>query len=163
MQSEPDQNISNDKPTVEIPIIPLHCFGFRFGAQLVYISDVSAVPETAWRHLRPAPTVLVLDCLRSEPHTSHFGIKQAVACVREVGAPKNLLIGFNHEIAHEEWEHILPVAEGIRYEDCELAEMREVARKAVGLVEEGPRAWIRPAFDGMRLWIENGDVRITNY
>lgn len=160
MQPVQNQDQPHAEPVVEVPIVPLHCFGFRFGAQLAYVSDISTVPAAAWPHLRPAPTILVLDCLRSEPHASHFGIKQAVACAREVGAHKTLLIGFNHEMTHEEWERVMPAAEGKQYEEYELGKMREVTRQAVALVEEGPQAWIRPAFDGMRLWIKNGKVQI---
>jgi phosphoribosyl 1,2-cyclic phosphodiesterase len=157
--------ITRDGPhsvaAAEEVITPLHCFGFRFGA-LVYISDVSAVPTAAWTHLRPPPAVLVLDCLRPDPHTSHFGIVQAVDHARKIGARTTLLTGFSHEVAHEEWERIMSAAEGARPGEDELSGMREVVRNAVSLVDEGQKVWIRPAFDGMKLWVEDGEVRFEN-
>jgi hypothetical protein len=146
-------------------ITPLYCFGFKFGHQLAYISDVSHIPASAWPHLLPstnqAPlSLLILDCLRPLPHTSHFGLAQAVENARKIGAYKTLLTGFSHEVSHEEWETILPIAEGVRPCAEELKDTRKVARDAIGLVGEGEKAWIRPAYDGMRVWIEGDDVKI---
>lgn len=88
---------------------PYLCFGFIFGDFMVYISDVSHIPEDAWRTIESslsAPDgsnqsgelvenslsllslgsranrykVLVVDCLKLEPHTSHFGIQVSIPC-----------------------------------------------------------------------------------
>ncbi|GAA6044114.1 hypothetical protein JCM8097_003217 [Rhodosporidiobolus ruineniae] len=46
---------------------------------------------------------LIIDCLRLEPFTSHFGLGQAMATARRIGAEKNYLIGFGHRTSHALW------------------------------------------------------------
>lgn len=75
---------------------PYTCFGFIFGDFMVYMSDVSYIPQDTWDFIdkRPkangsnhtsAPSnrykLLVVDCLKLEPHMSHFGIKVSVLLV----------------------------------------------------------------------------------
>ncbi|GAA5919494.1 hypothetical protein JCM6882_008653 [Rhodosporidiobolus microsporus] len=118
------------------PPSPYFCLGFLFARQILYLSDVSYIPQDVWTTLSrylalPAypPTssisttngaeapgdagepegkkgrvkVLVIDCLRLEPFTSHFGLGQAVATARRVGAEKNYLIGFGHRTSNALW------------------------------------------------------------
>jgi hypothetical protein len=78
------------------------CFGFIFGDFMVYMSDVSHIPEDAWKTIQsrsPASLsldgsgsgheistqarykVLIVDCLKLEPHTSHFGLQVSLYSV----------------------------------------------------------------------------------
>ena len=46
------------------------------GERVVYISDVSSIPEAVEKHLTCGPQIdlLVLDCLHHGRHFSHFGM-----------------------------------------------------------------------------------------
>ncbi|GAA6020459.1 hypothetical protein JCM10207_000007 [Rhodosporidiobolus poonsookiae] len=111
------------------PPSPYFCSGFLFGRQICYLSDVSYIPQAVWSSLasrlslpsppgqgeeeqgkgeeekeeKPRLKALVIDCLRLEPFTSHFGLGQAVAAARRMGAERNYLIGFGHRTSHALW------------------------------------------------------------
>jgi hypothetical protein len=147
---------------------PYYCFGFKFNNALAYISDVSAIPQDVWSLLESdsvlgALPLLVLDCLHIRPHTSHFGLAQAAACARRVGARKTLLLGFSHEVAHEEWERILPALEGTRPSAAEMDAQgwSAVERDGLQVIEDGAPVWVRAAWDGMRCWVsQQGEVEV---
>jgi phosphoribosyl 1,2-cyclic phosphodiesterase len=64
---------------------PYMCFGFIFGGIMVYMSDVSFIPDEAWRTIEArskAYDVFVVDCLKLELHISHFGIKVRIILFR---------------------------------------------------------------------------------
>ncbi|BGO96145.1 hypothetical protein NBRC10512_002473 [Rhodotorula toruloides] len=111
------------------PPSPYPCLGFLFDSQLAYISDVSHIPDECWdvlsqhvslRPLRkevenghangaeekPRLKALVIDCLRIEPFTSHFGIGQAVHAAQRIGAERTYLIGFGHRTSHTLWHSL---------------------------------------------------------
>ncbi|GAA6064299.1 hypothetical protein JCM10212_002479 [Sporobolomyces blumeae] len=54
---------------------------------------------------KPRLQALVVDCLRLEPFTSHFGLGQAVETAERLGARKTYLIGFGHRTSHTAWVH----------------------------------------------------------
>ncbi|CEQ43162.1 SPOSA6832_05065, partial [Sporobolomyces salmonicolor] len=98
---------------------PYFCMGFLFDAKILYLSDVSYIPEEVWSRLseeldlpfsspslttgvgqlapsvkqsnKPRLQALVVDCLRIEPFTSHFGLGQAVQTATRLGADKTYL------------------------------------------------------------------------
>ncbi|BGP03990.1 metallo-beta-lactamase domain containing protein [Rhodotorula toruloides] len=115
------------------PPSPYPCLGFLFDSQLAYISDVSHIPSECWDvlsqhvHLRPLRKrvengvngtkeeqeqekprlkALVIDCLRIEPFTSHFGIGQAVHAAQRLGTERTYLIGFGHRTSHTLWHSL---------------------------------------------------------
>ncbi|KAI9097028.1 beta-lactamase-like protein [Phlyctochytrium arcticum] len=89
---------------------PYPSLGFRFGDNLTYISDCSAIPESTRRAIRGSTKVLVMDALHctyccyctvitgdlqnsncvervDEPHPSHFSVSEAVtACIDLLGS-----------------------------------------------------------------------------
>ncbi|KAH8120514.1 beta-lactamase-like protein [Phellopilus nigrolimitatus] len=134
---------------------PYLCMGFKFEEALVYISDVSHIPEDVWSlllapkvfgkktHVAP---VFVLDCLRIMPHTSHFGLKQAIDAVRRMGARRNYLYA--------------EILRSVGEEKRDIANVSEAVRKGMEAVGEGEAQWVRPAFDGLRVFISpDGLVR----
>ncbi|KAI8995417.1 beta-lactamase-like protein [Trametes punicea] len=161
---------------------PYFCFGFTVQNAVTYISDTSHIPEDVWDHIfatyasRPPsssslpppaadqgrPPVLVLDCLRLEPHTSHLSLAQAVEIARRMGAHRTYLTGFSHEVSHEEYRTILEAVGG-RAPPAE--EVTEMVRRGLETIEEGPSIWVRPAFDGLKVVVEGGgkDVRDEEY
>ncbi|GAA5947594.1 hypothetical protein JCM3765_000991 [Sporobolomyces pararoseus] len=112
------------------PPKPFMCSGFLFNRQICYLSDVSAVPNSVYRLIsqyvdlpsspsvtgvsengleknednqKPKLQVLIVDCLRLEEFTSHYGLGKAVETIRKLGAQKNYLIGFGHRTSHQAW------------------------------------------------------------
>lgn len=146
-------------------IQPYLCFGFVIKNAVVYLSDVSHIPEDVWRMLlsisphgdlfHAAPPVLVLDCLRVQPHTSHLSIAQSVEVARRMKAQRTYWLGFGHELSHEEYVAIGEVVGGKDPSEMELTS-RELA--ALQTLEEGPRVWVRPAFDGLRVFVSDDDA-----
>lgn len=141
--------------------------GFKIHDSLVYISDVSHIPEDVWTLLEsPAdstsisrpPAVLVLDCLRIQPHTSHFGLKQAMEAVRRLKAQRSYFVGFTHDHTHEDYADVLcAVGEGKRSKFPSTEP--ELLRRAFEAAGEGEPRFVRPAHDGLRLLISpNGYI-----
>ncbi|KAI0651548.1 beta-lactamase-like protein [Trametes meyenii] len=159
----------SSEPTSQI--FPYFCFGFTIQHAVTYISDASHIPEDVWEHIRAtyaeayataAPPVLVLDCLRLEPHTSHLSLAQAVEVARRMQARKTYLTGFSHEVSHEEYRTMLERVGGRTPPQSELT---EVVRRGLETLEDGPPIWVRPAFDGLRVFIspDGKQVRDTEY
>jgi phosphoribosyl 1,2-cyclic phosphate phosphodiesterase len=84
----------------------LRVFGYRFG-HLAYITDVKAIPETAFDRLRGLD-VLVLNALWWRPHPTHLSISEAVDTARALGARRTYLTHLTHETGHAELEAQLP-------------------------------------------------------
>ncbi|MEO8089484.1 MAG: MBL fold metallo-hydrolase [Gemmatimonadales bacterium] len=84
----------------------LRVFGYRFG-NLAYITDVKAIPETAFDQLRGLD-VLVLNALWWRPHPTHLSISEAVDTARALGARRTYLTHLTHETGHAELEARLP-------------------------------------------------------
>jgi hypothetical protein len=101
---------------------PYVCLGFRFDDKVVYLSDVSYIPEDVWRLLEGAPDttrngtaspddgdnvappeVFVIDCLRLLPHASHFGVAQAISAALRLRPKRTYLTGFAHKVTHDSW------------------------------------------------------------
>jgi hypothetical protein len=139
-------------------IHPYLCFGFKIGHDIVYISDVSYIPEEKWpiieskRPCSDAPLpVLVLDCLRLRPHTSHMGLKESVETARRIGASRTYFTGFGHEVAHDEYVTMGEVVGGITKD---LERLSETERAGLELIQKGKDVWVRPAHDGLRVFVE---------
>ncbi|HXE58089.1 MAG TPA: MBL fold metallo-hydrolase [Gemmatimonadales bacterium] len=97
-----------------VPVLPLafehghvRVFGYRFGRELAYITDVKAVGEPARRHLRGLK-VLVLNALWWRPHPTHMSIHEAIETARHLGAERTYLTHLTHETSHAELEAALP-------------------------------------------------------
>jgi phosphoribosyl 1,2-cyclic phosphodiesterase len=108
--STPETGISPGQAsnsTESAQIQPYICFGFKISVSVVYLADVSHIPDDAWSLLEhhwtsPLP-VFVCDCLRLYAHTSHFGLGEAIAASRRIGAIRTYLTGFGHEVSHDEY------------------------------------------------------------
>lgn len=131
----------------------------------MYISDVSHIPDHVWNILQrkqgsggqPLP-VLVLDCLRLRPFISHFGIADAVTVAKKIGATRTYLTGFSHEVSHEEY---VTITEAVGGEVKSKSDLTESEKTGLGLVQGEGRLWVRPAHDGLRLFI-NGDGTVDD-
>ena len=151
--------------TLQKLIQPYFCFGYKIQDQLVYISDVSHIPDSAWTIIRDNKDnkrlpVCVLDCLGLKRHTSHFGLDQSVATAREIGAVRTYFLGFSHRVSHEEYVTITEVLGGMTAPE----ELSEAEKQGILLLGEGEKIWARPAHDGLRVLVDaTGDVRDVTY
>ncbi|KZT06309.1 uncharacterized protein LAESUDRAFT_726141 [Laetiporus sulphureus 93-53] len=141
-------------------VLPYLCFGFVIQDAVTYVSDVSHIPEDVWTLLQgqpKIPPVFVLDCLRIQPHTSHLSITESVEIARRMNAKRTYLLGFGHEMPYSDWLAITEAAGGKELEGEELALIQEHRLESV---REGEPIWVRPAFDGLRVFVSiDGSVR----
>ncbi|KZT55135.1 hypothetical protein CALCODRAFT_510282 [Calocera cornea HHB12733] len=154
------------KPT--ITSIPYLSLGFHL-PQFLYLSDVSEIPPQTKQYLSalPAadrPQVLIIDCLRPKPFTSHFGLSQSVAAAHHLGCARSYIIGMTcgHGeawLTHRGWEQICrTLSDGKkRLEEEQWVGEEEERVRAEAVVAEvvqdvgETRAWVRPSFDGLRI------------
>lgn len=97
-----------DQIIVPIPIKHGHSdiYGYRIG-NLVYLTDVSAIPDTSMPLLNDVD-VLLLDCLRVTPHYSHINLEQSLALASQIGAKATYLIHMTHELEYTALSAQLP-------------------------------------------------------
>ncbi|KAL6043784.1 Metallo-hydrolase/oxidoreductase superfamily protein isoform 3 [Balamuthia mandrillaris] len=82
---------------------PYTCLGFRFG-NIAYISDCSAIPESA-ASLLEGLDVLVLDAISpGEGFNSHLTVKESLEEVRRLRPKKTYFVGMNHDIEYDQHE-----------------------------------------------------------
>ena len=72
--------------------------GFRFG-NVAYCTDTNFIPPESMEKLQGLD-VLILDCLRREPHTTHFGLEESLAVVAELNPRRTLLTHISHDLDH---------------------------------------------------------------
>lgn len=97
-----------------------------------------------------------------KPHTSHFGLKQAMEAVRRLKAQRSYFVGFTHDLTHEQYTDILcAVGEGKRTKERSIEPT--YIRAAFDLVGEGEPRFVRPAYDGLHLSITANDHVSESY
>lgn len=91
-----DGPLTVDGPGGQVVLIPfrvrhgdIHALGFRIGG-LVYLPDVSDIPDAAWPLIADAP-VFVIDALRHEPHPSHAHLDLALDWIARARSPRAVL------------------------------------------------------------------------
>ncbi|KAF5377211.1 hypothetical protein D9615_006324 [Tricholomella constricta] len=151
------ENGIHKNPEEEV-VHPYLCYGFKIGKDVVYISDVSLIPDDKWDIIESRQPgddsrlpVLVLDCLRLRPHTSHFGLESAVDAARRIRASRTYFVGFGHEVAHDEYVTLGEAAGGKCF-DVDM--LTETEKRGMALIRKGENVWVRPAHDGLRVFVE---------
>lgn len=87
---------------------PFLCLSYIFPPFAIYMADVSRIPEPTYKIIENAfkdtnPSILALDCLKTAPHLSHFGLEQSLEATYRINAEKTLYVGFGHERPHASW------------------------------------------------------------
>lgn len=133
---------------------------------MIYISDASFVPDETWDLLEESwkrdgqLPVAVIDCLRPEKHTSHFGLREAVSTARRIGAVRSYCVGFGHDVPHVAYEKIFGAVDGQGDRDGLTA----TEQRGIAVIEPGDPIWIRPAYDGLRVTtLGDGIVKDNGY
>jgi phosphoribosyl 1,2-cyclic phosphate phosphodiesterase len=92
--------------------------GYRFG-DMAYLTDTSKIPDTSMEQLRNLD-VLLLDCLRNEPHPTHFSVKESLEVARELKAKKTILIHMTHDLEYDALSKLLPESIYVGYDGLKI-------------------------------------------
>lgn len=109
------------------PIIPVRLqhgprfevLGFRIG-NVAYCTDTNEIPAESRDKLQDLD-VLILDCLRREPHTTHFGLAEALAVIADLAPKRALLTHISHELDHDQISAELPAGVELAYDGLSVA------------------------------------------
>ncbi len=93
--------------------------GFRFG-NVAYCTDTNAIPTESMEKLRDLD-VLILDCLRREPHATHFSLDESLAVAAELAPRRTLLTHISHDLEHEATSAELPPGVELAYDGLSIA------------------------------------------
>lgn len=116
--------ITIDGPGGPVTLIPFRVqhgeitsLGFRIGG-LVYLPDVSSIPDAAWPLIEGAP-VFICDALRPEPHPSHAHLAQALDWIARAGNPQAVLTNMHIDmdyatVAQDTPPHVAPAFDGMQ-------------------------------------------------
>jgi len=92
--------------------------GYRFGG-MAYLTDTSKIPDTSMEQLRNLD-VLLLDCLRNEPHPTHFSVKESLEVAKELKAKKTILIHMTHVLEYDALSKLLPESICVGYDGLKI-------------------------------------------
>lgn len=104
-------------PVPSIEVIPiqgwhhkvkdLSVLGFRFG-DIAYLTDMNLIDESEFEKLKGVKIVSI-NCVRREPHFSHFSLPEALAFFEKVGAQQSYITHISHMLpAYEDFDRELP-------------------------------------------------------
>lgn len=92
--------------------------GYRIG-NLAYLTDVSDIPETSLALLHGLE-VLMLDCLRYQPHYTHINVEQSIAYAGLINARNSYFIHMTHDLEYEMLSAELPDDMYVAYDGLKL-------------------------------------------
>lgn len=90
----------------KLPVI-----AYRFN-DFAYATDLNFIPEDTIEGLQGLD-VLVLDCVRIKPHSTHLGLNEALEYVEKIKPRRAFLTHLNHDVLHERDSKLLP--ENVRF------------------------------------------------
>ena len=96
----------------------LEIFGFRFG-NIAYCTDTSAIPAASIARLQNLD-VFILDCLRRQPHITHFCLDEALAMAAQIKAKRTFLTHLSHDLEHEATGALLPPGVELAYDGMQI-------------------------------------------
>jgi len=101
-----------------VPIPLLHgrfrSLGYRIG-DVAYCTDVKEIPPASMALLQGLD-VLILDCLRLEPHVTHLSLDEALEVSRKLAPRRTLLTHLCHQLEHEATTATLPPGVELAYD-----------------------------------------------
>ena len=86
---------------------------------MAYITDVSKIPDTSMEQLTNLD-VLLLDCLKNEPHPTHLSVKESLEVARKLKAKKTILIHMTHDLEYDALSKILPESIYVGYDGLKI-------------------------------------------
>ena len=85
----------------KLPVI-----AYRFN-DFAYATDLNFIPDETIAGLQGLD-VLVLDCVRLKPHSTHLGLTEALEYAERINPKRTYLTHLNHDILHERDSKLLP-------------------------------------------------------
>jgi phosphoribosyl 1,2-cyclic phosphate phosphodiesterase len=85
----------------KLPVI-----AYRFN-DFAYATDLKTIPDEAMDGLRDLE-VLVLDCVRLKPHSTHLGLEDALQYIEQLKPKRTYLTHMNHDLMHARDSKLLP-------------------------------------------------------
>lgn len=85
----------------KLPVI-----AYRFN-DFAYATDLKSIPASSMDGLRDLD-VLVLDCVRIRPHSTHLCLDEALSIIEELKPRRAFLTHLNHDVMHGRDSHLLP-------------------------------------------------------
>lgn len=93
-------------------------FGYRIG-NMAYLTDASEIPDSSLDQLKDLD-VLMLDCLRYNPHHTHINVEQSIAYASHIKARNTYLIHMTHDLDYEKLSAELPANIHVAYDGLKL-------------------------------------------
>lgn len=95
----------------KLPVVAYRFNDFAYATDLNFISDetIAGLKDL---------DVLVLDCVRLKPHSTHLGLNEALEYAERIGAKRTYLTHLNHDIMYERDSKLLP--DGVEFAHDEL-------------------------------------------
>ena len=93
-------------------------YGYRIG-NLGYITDASEISENSMQLLEGID-VLLLDCLRMEPHFTHLSFSESIEISKKINAKETYLIHMTHSLEYDSLKKILPEGVYVGYDGLKL-------------------------------------------
>ncbi len=118
IDTEPFQVLGAEVTPIRLVHGAFRVLGFRVG-QVAYCTDVKRVPEESLPLLENLD-VLILDCLRREPHVSHMNLEEALELVDRVRPQQTWLTHICHRLEHEATEAVLPENVRLAYDGLRI-------------------------------------------
>ncbi len=84
----------------------MDCLGFRIG-KMAYLTDTNFIPDATLEKMKNLD-VLILDCLRPQPHSTHFTLEESLAYAQRIKAKKTILTHMASELEYESLRKQLP-------------------------------------------------------
>jgi phosphoribosyl 1,2-cyclic phosphate phosphodiesterase len=105
-----------------VPILLMHgprpSLGFRIG-DVAYCTDVKTIPPPSMSLLKGLD-VLILDCLRPEPHVTHLSFDEAIELAQRLAPKRTLLTHMSHRLEHEATNARLPPGIELAYDGMRI-------------------------------------------
>lgn len=101
-------NIGEDLLITPIEVIhgKLPVIAYRLN-DFAYATDLKQIPPASMDALRGLD-VLVLDCVRIKPHSTHLCLEEALEIIADLSPKRAYLTHLNHDILHERDSRLLP-------------------------------------------------------
>ena len=117
-----NENFEVKEQVVE-PITAMHgnlqVFGYKI-QDFVYLTDVKTITDKEVAKIKGCK-VLVINCLREEPHNTHFNLEEALDFISLVQPKKTYLTHISHLLGfHEEVQKKLPKNVFLAYDNLEI-------------------------------------------
>lgn len=97
----------------------LQVFGYKLN-NFVYLTDVKSMEDTEINKIKQCK-VLVINCLRNEPHATHFNLEEALHFISLVQPQKTYLTHISHLFGfHAEIQQQLPPDVYVAYDNLEI-------------------------------------------